>query len=226
MNSEAEPTTDSKVSVHAPRPTSGLLWKFMQLFRPSNPASKSYRYLARQIEADLPPGDTGRCITFGSPGSMRLSVESLLMFSYFMQDELGREVLLIDATFGKNGVGAALGHGGSPGLMELLYDSRHEFNKLVQPTRRGKIFLLPPGSAPNEIFLPLKTEMVEPVLAAARERFPYVLVHQGSILQDTRHLLLTAATDLSILLVEEGVRLLNVDFQVPSISRYPMASGL
>lgn len=204
-NAEEQVLVSGKGAEKPLRVEGGLAWRLMRLFRTRTPASKSYRYLARQIEADLPAGERSRCIAVGSPASMRMNTESLLMFAYFLQDELGCRVLLVDGTFSAEGVGAALGHSDAPGFLDLLYNGNYALDKAILPTSRRNISLLPAGRPPKDGFLPLRAEHIDPLLGALRERFDYVLIQQGSLLKDTRHLVLAGATDLALLLVEEGV---------------------
>ena len=100
----------------------------------------SYRYLARQIETDLPVTDGGRTVLISSTVPLELSNEACLMFAHFLATELGRRVLLIDGTFGDQGVGSALGHAGAPGFVDTIYGAAFPLSELVVPTARENVF--------------------------------------------------------------------------------------
>ena len=188
-----------------PKSRPGWLDRILGSFGKRAPASRSFRYLARKIELSIPPGDRGRTIVLTSPGSMKVSTETLLMFSYVMQDEIGCKVLLVDATFRDDGVGARLGHRLAPGFMELLYNDEHNFDALVYPTRRQNIHILPAGVLTGKVLPSLAPDRVRPILDTACDRFDYVLIQQGSVLGDTRYVPIARAADLILLLVEDGV---------------------
>ena len=205
MNQEQN-MVEQKEAYAVPKLSGGLLSRVLRVFSPRNPASRSYRYLARQLDNDLAGlGEAGRTVVLGSPGAMRVNTESLLLFAYFLRDELGSKVLLVDATFRNDGIGARLGHSGKRGFMDLLYESDKTVDALIQPTNRRGIHILPAGNPPSDGFLPLKSESLSPVLETVQERFDYVLIQQGSILKDTRYLLLAPLVDVMFLVVEEGV---------------------
>lgn len=153
----------------------------------------------------MPSGEHGRTIVLTSPGSMKVGTETMLMFSHVLQDEIGCKVLLVDATFRDDGVGARLGHRLAPGFMELLYNDEHNLDSLVQSTERRNIHILPAGRPTGEVLPPLGPDRIKPVLDAACEQFDYVLIQQGSVLGDTRYLPIARAVDLILLLVEDGV---------------------
>lgn len=169
------------------------------------PASRSYRYLARQIMAELPHDQGGRTILVSSLGPLELSNETLLMFSYFMRDELGCSILLVDGTFREGGISARLGHNGAPGFLDLVYGNQRWLGELVRPTQRRGIFTLPVGRAPAYPPLPIQDTNIASLFEEARRSFDYVLLQQTCILEDTRYLLCASSADLILLLIDEGV---------------------
>jgi Mrp family chromosome partitioning ATPase len=172
---------------------------------PDSPAGLSYRYLARQIDIDLPRTGGGRTILLSSSVPPTASNEAMLMFSHALAEELGARVLLVDGTFGPEGVGSALGHDGATGLMDLAYDSLHDPFDAVQATSRHNISLLPAGRRRSGWPMPIATDRVAGLYEQLCHRYDYVLVQQGSIIADTRYLVAAAKADLILVLVEEGV---------------------
>jgi Mrp family chromosome partitioning ATPase len=170
-----------------------------------SPATLSYRFLARQIDTDLPRTNGGRTILLSSSVPPAASNEAMLMFSHALAEELGVRVLLVDGTFGDEGVGTAVGQIGAPGLMDFVYDGGHVPSAAIQPTSRHNISVLPAGRPRLGRPLPIAVDRVSGLYEQLCERFDYVLVQQGSIIADTRYLVAAAKADMILMLVEEGV---------------------
>lgn len=187
----------------------GRLAAWLPLMRrarsPESPAALSYRFLARQINIDLPRTHGGRTILLSSSVPPAASNEAMLMFSHALAEELGVRVLLVDATFGGEGIGHVLGHDGAPGLMDLVYDSPFAPSEVIQGTSRHNISVMPAGRARIGRPLPVEIDRVAEIYQQLCGRFDYVLVQQGSIIADTRYLVCAAKADLILVLVEEGV---------------------
>ena len=184
----------------------GWAEKVYGLFAPKYPASRSYRHLARRIDADLPRNDGGVSILFTSPDSMKLTGETMLMFAYFMQDELGASVLLVDASLRSDGLGSELNCADKHGFMDLIEDDGYQIDKLIQPTRHANVSVLP-GGKPEEDgigIVNLKPEKIRKFIDAACQRFDFVLIHQGSVLADTRYILVAEQVNFVLLLADEG----------------------
>src|ERR1700733_1273900 len=69
-------------------------------------AALSYRFLARQIDMDLPRVGGGRTILMSGSVPSASSNEAMLMFANAIAEELGLRVLLVDGTFSDTGVSA------------------------------------------------------------------------------------------------------------------------
>jgi len=172
---------------------------------PVSPAALSYRFLARQIANDMPRGESGRTILLSSAVPASASNEAMLMFSHAVADELGARVLLVDGTFGSEGVGHALDYDGAPGLMDLIADSGQDVFGMIQATSRHNIALLPAGRPRIGRPQPIAADRIAELYRQLCGRFDYVVVQQGSIIADTRYLVCAARADLVLMLVEEGV---------------------
>lgn len=173
--------------------------------RAESSAALSYRFLARQIDADLPREGKARTVLLSSPVPAASSNEAISLFSHALAEELSCRVLLVDGTFGDAGVGAMLGHAGAPGLLDLVHDGDRTFGEVVQPTPRRGIDVLPAGRTRVSRLLPIRADRVAAFHEQARSRYDFVLVQQRSIASDTRYLLFAAVADLVLLLAEEGV---------------------
>ncbi len=167
-------------------------------------ASRTYRQLARRILADFAPTEGGRRIIVASTGSVTLCTEALLMLAYFIRDELGCRILLVDdPTFGDT-VGERLGFSSERGLLDSVHENDRSAAELIQPTARAGISILPKGMADPDALSAFQLRRIPLILQEATRRFDYVLVQQSSILDDRRHRSFAAGADLSLLFVEEG----------------------
>ncbi len=180
----------------------------MRLLQPAvtpKRADLSYRYLARQIDTDLPISGTGRTILVSSAIPLASSNEASLMFACFLATELGRRVLLVDGTFGQSGVGSALGHAGAPGLLDVVCSPNFPLSQLVQPTARENVFLLPAGRTAVTQSLPIEASRIAAFYTEACEQYEYVVVQQGAIFDESRYLQFTQCADMVLVLADEGL---------------------
>jgi Mrp family chromosome partitioning ATPase len=197
------PNSSDKKTISIHQASKGLS-NLLRIFPKKYPASRSYRYLARQIEQDFNQDKKGCTVMFTSPNSNDLTSEALMMFAYFLQDELGYKVLLIDATFREEGVSSRTSHIDHPGLADLLCSGQKEFNQAIFSTNFKNISILPAGKQQNNSAITLKLDTLVSILKMTREKFGYVLIQTGSIIDDSRYLLFPELVDLVVLLVENG----------------------
>ncbi len=181
----------------------------MKLFKPQEPASRSYRFLARQLQTDLEAHEAPRLIALTSSHEIEADTEVALMLAFALQDEFDARVLIIDATFGTGGPGAPLGLLDTPGFMDAVYTGQCEPRDLIAPTARRGVSAISAGRPPVGGFPPLKPEVVRAFLEQATSGFDYVLVQQGPALKDTRHILVASQMDLTLILVQENVTMLE-----------------
>ena len=219
-------TADERTA-HRPRP--GLLRHVLRWVQPRPPAATgglSFRYLARQIDIDLPLNGRGRTILVSSPAPLGLSNEANLMFAHCLATELGRRVLMVDGTFSDRGVGSALGHAGAPGLLDVVCEQGFSLAQLVQPTACENVWLLPAGRTAVPHTLPIEATRIAAFYAEACGRYDYVLLQQGAIYAESRYLQFARQADMVLVLVDEGVTPVDVlnrcttvfrDHQVPNV---------
>ncbi|HEY1384572.1 MAG TPA: hypothetical protein VGF43_13200 [Dongiaceae bacterium] len=165
----------------------------------------SYRFLARQIDVDLPHTGGGRTILISSSVPQASSNEAVLMFAHAMVAELGSQILVVDGTLGDAAVGDLLGHAGDAGLIDFIHDHDRSVADLIKPTSRRNICILPAGRPRSGDLQPMEAARVVSLYTQARNRFDYILIQQGPIILDTRYLIFAAKADLVLVLVEEGV---------------------
>ena len=172
-------------------------------------ASLSYRFLARQIKADLQHKEGGKVILVSSPLPLDLNNESMMMLSCFIGDELGCRLLMVDATLREGGVGTALGHEGAPGMLDVMYGSDYRLRDVILSTVRRDISLIPMGRPSKNHRASLTPSRLAEFFAEARREFDYVLVQQAAVSDDTRYLLFVGEADLTLILVAEGNTLVD-----------------
>jgi Mrp family chromosome partitioning ATPase len=168
-------------------------------------AALSYRFLARQIDVDLPHTEAGRTILISSSVPQGSSNEAVLMFAHAMVAELGSQILVVDGTLGDDAVGDLLGHAGEVGLIDFIHGRDRSVADLIKPTTRQNICVLPAGRPRSGDLQPMEAARVVALYTELRNRFDYILVQQGPIILDTRYLVFAAKADLVLVLVEEGV---------------------
>jgi hypothetical protein len=186
---------------------------------PDYMASGSYRYLARHIHTDLPGRDGGRTILISATADVAANNDAILMLSYFLRDELGCRILLIDGTFRGEGVGAVLGHGDERGFFDLAYGDERTIADVAQPTRNRDIFVVPAGRSPGAGLPPIQPERIARLFRDARANFDYILLQQGRIFEDSRYLVFTGQADLILMMVDEGETQLREMEQCMSVFR-------
>ena len=189
----------------APRRRQSWLGRLFRRAPKQDPgASLSYRFLARQIHADLHHRE-GVVIVVSSSVPPASSNEMVLLFSHALAEELSARSLVVDATFGADGIGAALDHSSEPGFQELVYQNEHNAIDLIRPTARKDIAILPAGRTGLRRVTPVDANRIEAFYEQLRGRYDYIVVQQGPATDDTRYLGFAAAADLVLLLVEEAV---------------------
>lgn len=167
-----------------------------------DPAYQPYRQLARQVLADLPCAEGGR--TLFVAGVNALPTDTLLTMAYFMCDELGSRLLIVDAADQEGAVGPRLGLSGLPGLNDLFRDSTRRLSELAQPTARPGIAALGPGRRAADGVATLPSAAVERVLDEARNTYDYTLVQLPAVLDYPAFLRFAGYADTFMLIVREG----------------------
>jgi hypothetical protein len=165
---------------------------------------RAYRYWVQQIHNDLNHCRNGRSIIFTSPDSLGYCNETLLLFAHFLQNELDCRVLLVDASYGITGISSYLKLTGYLGFFDLIYNDNLTLTDLIKPTPNPHISVLAAGQSDKTNPKPIKREKLQQLLQQASYSYDYVLVQQGSILDDTRYLFLATLVDLVVVLVQEG----------------------
>ncbi|MBV8593986.1 MAG: hypothetical protein JOZ27_06795, partial [Caulobacteraceae bacterium] len=163
----------------------------------------SYRYLARQIDNDIPASAGGKVVLLSRAAPPAACNESFLLLASTMRRELGCTVLLIDGTFGDGGISASLGLREAPGLADMARGEGLTFADVVVETRLRGVFIVSAGApdAPEPAAMDSQTLLA--LLAEARRSFDFVLVQQGEIFEQSAYLGLASAADLILIVTQE-----------------------
>ncbi len=139
----------------------------------------AYRRLALQLHHDLGHGPTSRSVLVVSPDDAGTCARVAANLACCMAEELGRGVLLADAT--REGMlSSALADAIPLGLNNLLSDTSLGLEKLVLPTSFADVSFLPSGTR-SKGYSP---ENSDRLLQQAALRFDFAVVAAGAILSD------------------------------------------
>jgi Mrp family chromosome partitioning ATPase len=191
--------------------------------REREPASRSYRYLARMIERSYPAEQAGAVMALCSTDGDALSRDVTLMLAYGLQSELDAPVLVIDARAREQGGGLSprLGVDDRPGYVELLQRGAAELGGFTVSSSVPGIDVLPRGG--QDITLAVHRLHLETLLSQCRAKYRYVLLQLGSVIGDTRDLLAATQADAVLLVAEEERTLMR---EVDASRELLIASGV
>jgi protein-tyrosine kinase len=191
-------------------------WKIPGLARHSPEAGRaadaeataaSYSRLALRLDRDLAGDERGRSVIVAAAEDDAIGVEAVTELAWYLAEELGHSVLLIDGTFGLRALSRAFGIGDEPGLMELLGVPKIDedaVRRAARPTQHEAIFVLPRGHGDNGRLIPARSETIRQLLESACKAYDFVLV-QGSVVDDTsRSVAFGAFVDAALLVAVEG----------------------
>jgi len=177
---------------------------FLKRFKNPVFASKSYRYLARQMAQDLANIEGGKSIVFSSATDMATHNEILLMFSHFLQDELVSTVLIIDATFRGNGLTKLMKMGDREGLIDILSNGgdNDSFYSITQSLKENISFIAA-GDIANQKLTYVSDTQVQSMINKFKQDYDYVILQQDFIQEDTRYLPFAKLSDMVLVHLKE-----------------------
>lgn len=174
--------------------------------RQKEPASRTWRYMARLLDQEYGRRDDGICLAYFSPDDDRTSADALLMLGYCLQSELHSKVLLIDARVRNIDAGLTgrlqLIH--QHGYAELLRDGCARSIDLVTPTAVPLVDVLAAGNSPHTSSSHVEQQNLRLLIAAYRRHYRYVLLQVGSLLADTRNLQAAGQADATFMIAHEN----------------------
>lgn len=175
----------------------------LKIFRTPVAASKSYRYLARQVALELMKNEGGKLIVFSSATEMDTSNEILLMFSHYLQNELGSRLLIIDATFRNKGLSKLFVPDERIGLMNVLSgDGQVSFVSVTHPIKENISFIAVGGLLNNKMPY-IHEAKINELTEELKQNYDFVIMQQDEITRDTRYLPFAKSADMVLLHLEE-----------------------
>ena len=167
-------------------------------------ASLSYRHMARLIERDF--ASSGACLAFSSPDGDRVTTNALLLLAHSLRGEIGGDVLVVDTRLheGAGGLSSRLGLAAAPGFADALRDGLECGAEYVHPTQVPGVHVMPAGRPKTNGGLPLDRARLRDLLEDLRRKHTRVLLHVGSVLDDTRNLLISLEADAVFLVIVEN----------------------
>ena len=176
------------------------LWR-----RSGNPEQElaPYRRLALQLHYELPRSESPRSVLVVSPSNSSFSAHGSATLASCLADEVRRPVLLIDACTTGADVSGILGCSAIRGFSDVLSDPKLPLEDLVLPTSHENVRFLPAGArfGLSQLAPP---DDIHALLKVAEQRYEFVLLSGGSVLNNSMALALTPYVGCVLLLVIEN----------------------
>lgn len=139
---------------------------------PVTAMSEEFRLLKRNLLAQLAGDPRGQRVLLCSANSGEGKTFCAINLALSLAAEKDREVLLIDADFGKPGIPEALGLTSGPGLMDALADPAVAIEDCVLRTDIPSLSILPAGTRSNNDTEYLASARTESMLRSLTEGRP------------------------------------------------------
>jgi hypothetical protein len=174
------------------------------VLRNPEPASRSFRYLARLIDRELGGRTSGVVLAMLGIDRDDAPADALLMLAYCLRSELDSRVLLVDARLKgiEEGLTGHLGLAGAPGYAQMMRDGPGDPRGFVRDSRVSGVDVLPAGQAGGASG-GLDRSTLRHLLEWAKGEYDHVLLQVGSPLHDTRNAVTAAEADAVFLLADE-----------------------
>lgn len=171
----------------------------------------AYRRVALQLHYDLPRDNNCRSVLLLAPTACKMSVNGSFILSACLAQELGRPVLMIDASAKRAAASQLVQCASMKGFTDLLRDPQLSWSDLVMRTDRENVSFLSAGTSPLGSHAH-SVERVEEVLCAFGNRFDFVVLSGGSVLEDGAGLALAPHVGCVLLMaVENETKLADLD---------------
>jgi Mrp family chromosome partitioning ATPase len=169
--------------------------------RESSADAAAQSRLALQLHYDLPRESGLRSVLLLTPAKCPLGASASLGLAFSLGQELSRPVLLIDACPARPEISGMLACAELPGWADLLQDSNLDLNSVILPTSSEHVGFLPAG---NHKHVPPSAEDVQARLKTAQERYDFLVLFGGSVLDDFTGLALLPHVGSVLLLVTDN----------------------
>ncbi|MBI2800518.1 MAG: hypothetical protein HYX63_09605 [Gammaproteobacteria bacterium] len=163
--------------------------------------------LALRLDRQLANEDRACAIFVAGADDDRVGVEACAEIALSLAEEYGRSVLMVDGTFGRQGIGSLLGDAFASGLIELLEEDALEQQQLraaTLPTTNLLVSWLPAGRPTNGYVASAPSKRLRAFLDIATETADFVLVQGASVVSGGRSLAFASLCEAALVVVLEG----------------------
>jgi Mrp family chromosome partitioning ATPase len=170
---------------------------------PRDAVTQAYQRLAMQVNLDLGAKEGGRSIMLTSPHGGDVCCEPTLELAWYLAQEQGQRVLIVDGSVADQELTRAFGCTETSGLLDLLTGVPEEMNGLLRPTRHDFVTFLAAGESKGA-GRSVNLGNLAACLERLQEEYDYVLIHAPAILSGATALAFPALVDCVLLLAVEG----------------------
>ena len=163
--------------------------------------------LALRLDRELANDHRACTIYIAGADDDRAGAEACAELGLNLAEEYGRSVLIVDATFSQQGIGAMLGDSAAPGLVDMLetatFDT-HQLHTFCQPTVNELVAWLPAGQRSNGHIAAVSSKRLRAFLDVASGTTDFVLVQGANVIAGGRSLAFVSLCDAALMVVLEG----------------------
>jgi MinD-like ATPase involved in chromosome partitioning or flagellar assembly len=161
------------------------------------------RQLALQIHYELPRKDNFRSVLFTDPHDGWLSAQVAAALTRWLADEVGKPVLLVDASRLQSESSRMFECNGFPGFVELIGSPNQPLESLILPTSHPMVSFMPAGTG-EALDIAGLPAAIQRILEACSQKFDFVVFAGGPVLSDPMVSVLSAQVGCVLLLVSEN----------------------
>jgi tyrosine-protein kinase Etk/Wzc len=171
--------------------------------RKASQSLAAYRRLALQLHHDLPREQSTRSVLMTTPTASGLCTRGCAALACCLAEELGRPVLLLDASTREAEVTRMLDCTSHVGFTDLLADGDLALDDLIVPTTERNVSFLPAGTGLGQPAQSAPHDCISDLLERAASRFDFVVLYGGSVLDDATALALAPSVGCVLLMAIE-----------------------
>ena len=162
-----------------------------------------YRRLALQLHFDLSGPDVARSALLAAPGGASLCAHASTSLARCLGEQLRRNVLLVDTCLKGSEASRLMDCAANRGFTDVLSDPGLSIEQLVVPTTCETVSFLPSGSRSASVER-VTPEQLLAFLDAARQKYDFVLLSGGDVLNDPLVLAIASLVGCVLLVVVEN----------------------
>ncbi|MBK8959389.1 MAG: hypothetical protein IPM80_13370 [Proteobacteria bacterium] len=167
----------------------------------------AYSRLAMRLERDLLHEEHGASVLIMAADYDRVAIEASTELAWHFAEDLGRRVLLVDGSFGRNGLTKALGGDRAPGLQDILTSGAPmdaALRAAMRRTAHPAISFVACGSQQSAQRPAARAAALGQFLSVAAALCDFVLVQGPAVSRASRTLAFGPLVDATLLIALEG----------------------